>query len=85
MTGTYKNKFTLFSRRDDRTPPTAVSSSKTVKFSSVSTASSIHEMDKDVLFGEEGLSDEVAAIVEEVFASYGCLLERSRSKKWLMW
>ncbi|HPY44754.1 MAG TPA: putative selenate reductase subunit YgfK [Sphaerochaeta sp.] len=76
--GPYKKKFTLFSRRDDFENST--NSGFLVEDGSIliRVDGKLYpcELDKDgVLVGEEeGLSDEVAAIVEEVFASYSYLL-----------
>ncbi len=76
--GPYKKKFTLFSRRDDFENST--NSGFLVEDGTILIRVDGRlypcELDKDgVLVGEEeGLSDEVAAIVEEVFASYSYLL-----------
>ncbi|MFA5698274.1 MAG: putative selenate reductase subunit YgfK [Sphaerochaeta sp.] len=76
--GPYKKKFTLFSRRDDFENST--NSGFLVEGNEIIIRVNDElypcELDKDgILVGEEeGLSDEVAAIVEEVFASYSYLL-----------
>ncbi len=76
--GPYKSKFTLFSRRDDFENST--NSGFLVEGGEIliRVDGKLYpcEMDKDgTLYGEEeGLRDEVAAIVEEVFTSYSYLL-----------
>ena len=73
----YKEKLTLFSRRDDfdnSTNPGFLVDGSDVLIRLEGKLYNCEMNGEGILEGEEGVSDEVAAIIEEIFLSYSYLL-----------